>query len=145
MVHLVDRSFSLVIFEKNGFGKCFLKWSQIFINNQESCIMNGGVTIKYFNLNLFVPNALFLYPLRRSENLTGFCCFQGAEKGCIWNEGVNRRARQGDLISVLLLIFALEASFVLIKSSNDVKDLDIYDHNFLYTIYADDSIFSLGT
>lgn len=48
---MVDHSFSLVILEKHGFGEYFLKWSQIFIKNQESYIMNGGVTTKYFNLN----------------------------------------------------------------------------------------------
>ena len=35
---------------------------------------------------LFVP---FLYPLIRSENVTVFWCFQGAEKGYIGNEWVN--------------------------------------------------------
>ena len=41
-----------------------------------------------FALNPFVPNAPFLYPLKTSENLTVFLCFQGAEKGCIGNEWV---------------------------------------------------------
>ena len=39
-------------------------------------------------LNPFVPNALFFYPLKTSENLTVFWCFQGVEKGCIGNEWV---------------------------------------------------------
>ena len=37
----------------------------------------------------FVPNASFLYPLKTSENLTVFWCFQGIEKGWIRNEWVN--------------------------------------------------------
>ena len=37
-------------------------------------------------LNPFVPNAPFLYPLKTSENLTAFCCFQCVEEGCIKNE-----------------------------------------------------------
>ena len=37
-------------------------------------------------LNAFVPNAPFLLPLKTSENLTVFWCFQGVEKGCIGNE-----------------------------------------------------------
>ena len=37
-------------------------------------------------VNPFVPNAPFLYPLKTSESLTIFCCFQGIEKGCIGNE-----------------------------------------------------------
>ena len=36
----------------------------------------------------FVPNVLFLYPLKTSENLKVFWCFQGVEKGCIGNEQV---------------------------------------------------------
>ena len=38
----------------------------------------------YFNP--FVPNALFLYPLKTSENLIDFWCFQGVEKMCIGNK-----------------------------------------------------------
>ena len=36
-------------------------------------------------VNPFVPNALFLYPLKTSENR----CFQGVEKGCIGKNGLN--------------------------------------------------------
>ena len=36
--------------------------------------------------NPFVPIARFFYPLKTSENLTMFWCFQGVEKGCISNE-----------------------------------------------------------
>ena len=42
--------------------------------------------------NLFAPNASFLYPLKTSENLTVFLCFQGVEKGCIGNECVKKPA-----------------------------------------------------
>ena len=36
--------------------------------------------------NPFVPNVPFLYPVKTSENLMVFGCFQGVEKGCIGNE-----------------------------------------------------------
>ena len=39
-------------------------------------------------LNPFVRNAPFLYPLKISENPTVFWCFQEVEKGCIGNEWV---------------------------------------------------------
>ena len=39
-------------------------------------------------INPFVPNAPFLYPLKTSENLTVFWCFQGIEKGRIGKEWV---------------------------------------------------------
>ena len=37
-------------------------------------------------LNPFVSDALFLYLLKTSENLTVVRCFQGVEKGFIGNE-----------------------------------------------------------
>ena len=39
--------------------------------------------------NPFVPNAPFIYPLKASENLTVFCCFQEVEKESIGNEWVS--------------------------------------------------------
>ena len=99
----VDHSFLLAVLQKYGFGERFLKWIQILIKNQESCVVNGGITTKFFSLD--------------------------------------RGARQGDPISAFLFILALEVSFVLIKSNNNIKGLDIYGHNFLYTAYADDSSF----
>ena len=38
-------------------------------------------------INPFVPNALFLYPLK-TENFKIFWCFQGVEKACIGNKWV---------------------------------------------------------
>ena len=40
-------------------------------------------------VNPFVPNAPFLYPLKTSENVSVFRCFQGVEKRCIAKEWVN--------------------------------------------------------
>ena len=39
-------------------------------------------------LNRFVPNAPFLYPLKTSDNLTVSLCFQEVEKGSIGNKWV---------------------------------------------------------
>ena len=33
-----------------GFDETFIKWIQILLRNQESCIINGGTTTKYFKL-----------------------------------------------------------------------------------------------
>ena len=54
-------------------------WMEISLNTL-------GLHIK--NINPFVPNALFLYPLKTSENRKVFWCFQGVEKGCIGNKWV---------------------------------------------------------
>ena len=50
---------------------------------------NGLILFLLYNFNPFVPNAPFLYPLKRSENRKGFWCFQGLEKGCIGKKWVN--------------------------------------------------------
>ena len=42
-------------------------------------------------INPFVPNAAFLYPLKTSENLTIFWCFQVVVKGCIGNDKVKQK------------------------------------------------------
>ena len=39
-------------------------------------------------IDSFVPNAPFLYPLKTSENLTVFWCFQGVGKECIGSKWV---------------------------------------------------------
>ena len=31
-----------------GFGKGFVNWIKIFLNEQEPCVINRGVTTKYF-------------------------------------------------------------------------------------------------
>ena len=50
-----------------------------------------------FTFNLFVCSAPFLYPLKTSENLQVFWCFQGVEKGCIGNKWVNKEIFKGKL------------------------------------------------
>ena len=36
--------------KRYGFGKQFLKWIRNILKNQQSCVINGGVTTQYFNL-----------------------------------------------------------------------------------------------
>ena len=76
---------------------------EIILKNQESCVINGGTTTKYFKLN--------------------------------------RGARQGDPISANLFIFVLEILFLLIKENLRIKGLNIFDHCYLYSAYADDTTF----
>ena len=46
----LNHSFLLTILEKFGLGTNFIDWIKIFLNDQESCIINGGVTTQYFEL-----------------------------------------------------------------------------------------------
>ena len=59
-----------------------------------------------WSINPFVPNALFLYPLKTSENRQVFWCFQGLEKGCIGNDWVKESTNieNGDNFNELKVI-----------------------------------------
>ena len=47
---LLDHNFLISVLEKLGFGRNFIKWIKILLNKQESCVINGGFTTKYFQL-----------------------------------------------------------------------------------------------
>ena len=55
-------------------------------STKSNAYLNNAFSLVY--ANTFVPNASFLYPLKTSENLPVFWCFQGVVKGCIGNEWV---------------------------------------------------------
>ena len=46
----MDHNFLISALEKYGFGKNFISWLKILLRNQESCLLNGGTTTKYFLL-----------------------------------------------------------------------------------------------
>ena len=46
----LDHKFLISALEKYGFGKNFISWVKILLRNQESCVLNGGTTTKYFLL-----------------------------------------------------------------------------------------------
>ena len=50
---------------------------------------------------------------------------------------------QGNPISVYIFILALEVLSFLVRNNKDIKSLNIFDHLFLYTAYADDTTFFL--
>ena len=56
---------------------------------------------------------------------------------------LKKETRQGDPISAYLFILVLEAAFCVIKSSKNIKGLNISNHEFLYTACADDTTFFL--
>ena len=99
----VDHQFLINVLKSSGFEKNVVRWIKILLKNQESCIINGGITTKYFKLE------------------TGI--------------------RQGDPISTYLLILVLESVFAVIKSNQNIDKPRIFEHDFLYTAYADDTTF----
>ena len=56
---------------------------------------------------------------------------------------LKKEARQGDLISAYMLVLVSEAVFWVIKSNKNTKDLNILNHEFLFTAYADNAILFL--
>ena len=55
--------------------------------NQNLLSVVGSIPMLHV-FNPFVPNASFLYPLKTSENITVFWCFQWVQKRCIGNKCV---------------------------------------------------------
>ena len=49
-VDSVNHCFLLQILRKFAFDIYFLSWIKTILNNQRSCIINGGKTTKYFKL-----------------------------------------------------------------------------------------------
>ena len=45
-----NHHFLIGILEKIGFGIEFIEWIKVLLNNQQSCVINGGKTSKYFKL-----------------------------------------------------------------------------------------------
>ena len=101
----LDHTFLEVVLKKQGFGPYFIDWIKIFLEDQESCVINGGDTSQYFKLE--------------------------------------RGARQSDPISAYLFIICLELLFIFIKENKEIKGLDIFGSECLYSAYADDSTFFL--
>ena len=72
---------------------------------------------------------------------------------CVINDGkttkyfmLHRVSRQGDLISAFFFfcfffVLALEILFLLIKTKPEIAGLAIFDHCYLYSVYADDNFF----
>ena len=56
---------------------------------------------------------------------------------------LERGACQGDPISACIFILALDVLSFLVRNNKDIKGLNIFDHVFLYTAYADDTTFFL--
>ena len=46
----LDHSFLISDFKKFGFGENFIDWIKILFYKQESWVLKGGFTTKYFNL-----------------------------------------------------------------------------------------------
>ena len=61
----LDHHFLISTLEKYGLDKHFILWVKILLRDQESCVVNGGTTTKYFSLGRGVrqgdPISAFLF------------------------------------------------------------------------------------
>ena len=99
----LDLDFLLTVLKKFSFDENFIYWINIILNNQQSSIINAGLTTPCFNLQ--------------------------------------KSARQGDPVLAYLFIIALEVLFDLVKNNADIRGKTIFNHDFLYTTFADDLTF----
>ena len=71
----MDHSFLIEALKVFGFGETFITWIKIILKNQESCVMNGGVSTGYFNLSRGArqgdPISAYLFVIV----LEGFFCY----------------------------------------------------------------------
>ena len=85
----VNHHFLIAILEKIGFGTEFIEWIKLLLNNQESCVINGGKTSKYFKLERGArqgdPISAYLFIIvlkvvfriiKEKSNIEGFEIFQ---------------------------------------------------------------------
>ena len=84
----VDHTFLCATLRKFGFGENYIKWIQILLKGQESCVMNNGFTTKYFSLSsgtrqgdplsaylfILVMEILFIQ-IRNNKNIRGLRIF----------------------------------------------------------------------
>ena len=82
-------------------------------DHKRSCVINGGTTTKYFP---------FGRGARQGDPISAFL---------------------GDPISAFLFVLALEILFILVKSKPEIEGMAIFDYNYLYSAYADDTTFFL--
>ena len=46
----LDHDFLVTVLNNFGFGSNFISWIKLLLNSQQSCVINGGNTTPYFNL-----------------------------------------------------------------------------------------------
>ena len=87
----LDHDFLVNVLNKFGFGSNFISWIKLLLNSQQSCVINGGNTTPYFNLEkgarqgdpvsayLFILalEVLFVF-IKSNENIKGIEIFKHA-------------------------------------------------------------------
>ena len=116
----VNDHFLIAILEKIGFGTGFIEWIKVLINNQESRVINGGKTSKYFKLERETrqgdPISAYLFIIvlevvfriiKETSNIEGFEIFQ--EK-------------------FIYTAYAIDTAFFLKNTESVINLLEIFKH-----------------
>ena len=121
--------------------------SLLFIPSSKSFILLCSHDARYFEVNPIVPNTPCLYPLKTSQKLTVFWCFQGVEKGYIGNKWVNSKTNYLAIIAITIcqslyqyvLTMHKKWSFPLRISS--VNATSTFDHGTILRKYTNRSVY----
>ena len=121
----VDHTFLCATLRKFGFGENYIKWIQILLKGEESCVMNNGFTTKYFSLSsgtrqgdplsayLFIRVMEILFiQIRNKKNIRGLRIFGYEVKLTSFADDVSCFLEDVDSIKELLQL--LKSSYFLI-------------------------------
>ena len=107
----LSHSFLLVCLKKYGYGNDFIKWIDMLLECQESCIINGVNTTKYFKLQKGA---------RQSDPISAYLCILCLEIVFILIKA-NKRVK-GININYLYSAYADDTTFFLIDTRS-IKEL----------------------
>ena len=62
--------------QNNWFGHNFIKWVKILLENQESCIINAGITTSYFNFEKGACQGVLFLLIKANHKILGVIIFQ---------------------------------------------------------------------
>ena len=85
----LDHDFLITVLNKFGFGSDFISWIKLLLNSEQSCVINGGNTTPYFNLEngarqgnpvsayliILALKVLFIF-IKRKETIKGTKIFK---------------------------------------------------------------------
>ena len=84
----LDHTFLISVLKKFDFGNSFVNWIETLISKQESCIINGGNTTRYFHIErgahqgdpilayiFILALEVFLFLVRNNKDIKGLNIF----------------------------------------------------------------------
>ena len=120
----MDHSFLLASLSKMGFGANFIDWIKILLNNNESCVINGGTSSKYFDLKrgarqgdpiaayLFIISLeIFFIMIRENEDIKKLNIFDNEFLLSAYADDTTFFVQDLDSVNIILNCFSIFSSF----------------------------------